>query len=223
MLANGTLVPSNIVPGSAEPHQSQRFRSGDGECDLGAENFYTISTDTHIDDMVIVAVFLRNIRGCGGLQGGANKNIAGAVYFSSLLDENLLVARGEAVSNHPGGTASGSGTGCGIVSAIKNHAGVEAGFGVEGFAGDEVEKLSAGAREIFGSSFEVELEVLQSLEGGSGAMVKGTPVETVWMGAESSKSAAVSPVRRATAAASWMAPKTGFCCVISPKRGWDGG
>ena len=44
----------------------------DRERDFAAENFYTISTDTHIDHLVILLIILF---------GGANKNAAGTVHL----------------------------------------------------------------------------------------------------------------------------------------------
>jgi hypothetical protein len=117
-----------------------------------AENFYTISTDTHIDDMVILPL----VRLCG-----ANKNAAGTVHFETLLDQDLLVAGGNAVRDHPGGAASRGGTGGGVVTVVENHAGVETGFGIDSFAANKVKKLSAAARQIFGGTFEIEAEFLQ--------------------------------------------------------------
>ena len=50
-----------------------------GQSDFSAQNFYTISTDTHIDDLVI-------------LLRGAHKNATRTVHFHPLFDENALLA-----------------------------------------------------------------------------------------------------------------------------------
>src|SRR5208282_2057380 len=127
----------------------------DGERDFTTENFYTISTDTHIDHLVILPIVLL----CG-----ANKNAAGTMHFEPLLDQDLLIARSNAVRNHPGGAASGGRSSGRIFSVVKNHAGVEAGFGIDGFAANKIEESPSAAREIFGSAVEIEAEVLQRLQ-----------------------------------------------------------
>src|SRR5712692_3199028 len=128
-----------------------RFDALDGERSFSAENLHTISTDTHIDDFVITL-------------GGANKNAAGTVHFQALLDQNPLLAGNHAVRHHPGGAASGGGPGGRIVSVVKDHAGVEAGFRVDGFAANKVEELPAAQREIFAATVDIEAEALQRLQ-----------------------------------------------------------
>src|SRR5208283_2023336 len=140
-----------IVPSCRMPRRTRRFISSDRDSDFTAENFYTISTDTHIDHLVI-------------LLAGAHKNATGTVHFQPLLDQNLLLARGHAMGNHPSRAASGGGARGGIVSAIKKHAGVEAGFGVDRFAANEVKELSAARREIFAAAAEIKAKILQRLE-----------------------------------------------------------
>ena len=98
MLANGTLVEGINVPSLSEPRQARRSAPLERERDFAAENFYTISTDTHIDDLVITG--LRRL-------GGAHKYAARTVHFEALLDQNRLVAGRDAVAHHPGGAASG--------------------------------------------------------------------------------------------------------------------
>jgi hypothetical protein len=144
-------VFGKIVPSGRKPRQSQCFDALDGERDFTAKNFYTISTDTHIGDMVILPILLL---------GGANKYAAGAVHFEALLDQNLLIAGSKGVRHHPGRAASGGGPGRRIVSVVKNHTGVEAGFRIDSFAANKVKELSAATREIFGGAGEIEAEVL---------------------------------------------------------------
>ncbi len=60
---------------------------------FSAQNLHTISTDAHIDDLVIPL-------------GGAHENATGTVHFDTLLDQNALVAGGNAVGNRPCGAAS---------------------------------------------------------------------------------------------------------------------
>ena len=155
MLANGTLVFGKIVPMGGEPRLSQCFDALDRDRDFSAENFYTISTDTHIDDMVILPL----VRLCG-----ANKNVAGTVHLKTLLDQDLLVAGGNSVRNHPGRAASRGGTGGRIVSVVKDHAGVETGFPIDSFAANKVQELSTAAREIFGGTVEIEPEFLRRFQ-----------------------------------------------------------
>src|SRR5258708_40028817 len=52
-----------------------------------------------------------------------------------------------------------------------------------------------------------------------GVTVNATPVETVWMGKDSSKSWGRNPVARATASRSCCSRKVGSICVISPNAG----
>src|SRR5580658_9471780 len=118
-----------------------------GECDFTAENFHTISTDTHIDHLVILLV---------DALGGANKNPARAVHFEPLLDQNPLLAGCNAVRHHPGGAASGGGTGRGIVPVVKNHASMEPSFGIDGFAANEIKEFSAARCKVFGGAHEIK-------------------------------------------------------------------
>src|SRR5882724_10844316 len=101
------------------------FCSHVGECQFAAENFYTISTDTHIDYLVI---FLR----------GAHKNATRTVHFESLFDHYVLIAGGDAARNHPGSATSGCRAGRGVLAVVKKHAGVQPGLGIDGLAGDKV-------------------------------------------------------------------------------------
>ena len=93
MLANGTLVLGNIVLCGEQAHLSQRCAPLHLKCHFTVKNFYTISTDTHIDNLVIPPTTV---------PGGAHKNTAGTVRFEALLNQDLLVASGNAVGNHPG-------------------------------------------------------------------------------------------------------------------------
>src|SRR5271165_6833800 len=102
-----------------------RFDALDRDRDFPSENFYTISTDTHIDDLVILPIILLR---------GANKNTTGTVHFESLLDQNLLLAGRDTVRHHPGGAASGGRTGSRIVAAVKNHPRVQTGFRIDRLA-----------------------------------------------------------------------------------------
>src|SRR5258706_3149730 len=89
--ANGNHARSKVARSPMARSWSQRschttraattaaFCSHVGECQFAAENFYTISTDTHIDYVVI---FL-----CG-----AHKNATRTVHFESLFDHYLLIA-----------------------------------------------------------------------------------------------------------------------------------
>jgi len=68
-------VRGKIVPSASEPRLAQRFDPLDGERDFTAENFHTISTDTHIDHLVILPIILLR---------DANKNATGTVHFDAL-------------------------------------------------------------------------------------------------------------------------------------------
>ena len=68
----------------------------------------------------------------------AEKYAAGTVHFEALLDQDLLIAGRNGVRDHPGGAASGGGPGGRIFSVVKEHAGVEAGFGIDGFAANKI-------------------------------------------------------------------------------------
>jgi hypothetical protein len=155
-------------------HQAERPRLArcfdliyDRDRNFTAQNFYTISTDTHIDHLVIVLAF------------GAHKNATGTVHFEALLDQNLLLARRHAMGDHPGGAASGGRTGGGIVAVVKNHAGVEAGFGIDGFAANEVKELSAERCEIFGAAAARSSEDSAASSANAAGNGERNPVETV--------------------------------------------
>jgi hypothetical protein len=151
-------VRGKIVPSIREPRLSCYFALRDRECNFAAKNFYTISTDTHIDDMVITLVVVSI-----ALARRAHKNVAGTVHFEALLDQNLLIASSDAVRDHPRGTTSGGGPCCRIVSVVKNHTGVKAGFGIDSFAANKVKEFPAAAREIFRSAIDIEAKDLQRL------------------------------------------------------------
>jgi hypothetical protein len=155
VLANGTGVSGKIVPLGSAPLGPQRFNPLERNANFAAKNFDTISTDAHIDNMVIVPCIL---------PGGAHENAAGTVHFEPLLDHDAFIALSDAVRDHPRSTASSGRTGCGIVAVIKNHAGVEAGPGSDRFAANEIKEISSGARQIFGSAVEIEPELLQCLQ-----------------------------------------------------------
>ena len=123
----------------------------DVEREFGAKDFHTISTDTHIGDLVITP-------------GGANENAAGTVHFEALLDQGLFIAGGDAVRDHPGGTAAGGRSGGGIFYVVEQHARMQAGFGVDGLAGNKVEELSSAAGQVFGGTILIDVERLKRLK-----------------------------------------------------------
>src|SRR5258708_36853370 len=144
------------MPWRGEPRLSQRFVPLKDDGELTAENFHTISTDVHIDHLVIMPVIQL---------GRANENAAGTVHFEALLDQNLLLAGSNAVRDHPGGAASGGGA-CGrVVSIVKDHTGMEAGFRIDGLAAHKVKEFSAATRKIFSGAVEIKAEVLQRFQG----------------------------------------------------------
>ena len=118
----------------------------------------------------------------GGL-AGADEEVAGAVGFDALADEDLFVGLGRSVEEHPGGGAAGGRAGGGIFADAVDIAGAEADFGVAGVAGDVVEidgVLGGGGRPTLrnrgwgtrlqvGLDFvEVEVEALQGFQGANG-------------------------------------------------------
>jgi hypothetical protein len=67
-------VLGRIVPSASEPRLSQGFDPLERELNFTAKYFYTISTDTHIDHMVILPIRLPR---------GANKNATATVHFEA--------------------------------------------------------------------------------------------------------------------------------------------
>src|ERR1017187_6030173 len=100
------------------------YRSLDRQSNFTAENFYTISTDTHIDHLVIVLEILL----CR-----THENAARTVHLEPLFDFHLLIARGHPVCDHPGRTASRRRTRRRILSVVENHARMQPRVGVDGF------------------------------------------------------------------------------------------
>ena len=102
-----------------------------------AKNFHTISTDTHIDNMVIVQIiYLR----------GAHKNAAGTVHLETLLDHYLLVAlwqRREPPSRRHNIRQRSP---LQDRRRCRNHARVQTSFWIDGLAANKVNKLSARFR-----------------------------------------------------------------------------
>src|SRR3981189_1761324 len=68
------------------------------EREFSAQNFYTLSTDTHIDHLVIL---LRR----------AHKNATRTVHCEAMFDPHALVAGRDTMRNHPGGATTCSGAG----------------------------------------------------------------------------------------------------------------
>jgi hypothetical protein len=81
------------------------------EREFSAKNFHTISTDTHIDHLVI-------------LLRGAHKNATWTVHFETLFDHHVFVARSDTMRHHPGGTTTRSGSSRRIFAVVKQHAGM---------------------------------------------------------------------------------------------------
>ena len=84
------------MPSAWEPRLERCIASLDGNRNFAAENFHTISTDTHIDNMVITPTVLPVI-----VPGRANKNAAGSVHFETLLDQNPLAAWSQVAGRCP--------------------------------------------------------------------------------------------------------------------------
>jgi len=121
------------------------------EREFGAKDFHTISTDTHIGDLVITF-------------GGADENAAGTLHFEALLDQDLLIAGGNCVRGHPGRTATGGGSGGGIFSVVEKHARMQPGFGVDGLAGNEVKEPSSAAVQVFSGTILIEMKRLECVQ-----------------------------------------------------------
>src|ERR1039457_3960073 len=131
------------------------YRSLDRQSNFTAENFYTISTDTHIDHLVIVLA-LPLCR--------THENAAWTVHFEPLFDLHLLIAGGHTVRDHPGRAAARRRTRRRILSVIKNHARMQPRVGVDGFAADKIQKFSSAARQVFCRARHIDPETLQRLE-----------------------------------------------------------
>ena len=117
------------------------------KCDFTAEYFDTISTDTHIDHMVIMLV---------AMPGGAYKNAAGPVHFESLFDQNLFIAGGNAMRHHPCRATSRRRPRSRIVAIVKNHARMQVGFRIHRLPTNEVKEFAAGAAQILSRTIEIE-------------------------------------------------------------------
>ena len=127
----------------------------DRKCDFAAEYFDTISTDTHIDHMVIMLA---------AVPRGAYKNVAGPVHFQSLLDQNLFIAGGDTMRDHPCGATSRRRSRSRIVPIVKNHARMQAGFRIHRLSANEVKEFPAGAPEILSGAIEIESEPSDRIE-----------------------------------------------------------
>src|SRR3981189_831134 len=79
------------------------------EREFAAQNFYTISTDTHIDHLVI-------------LLRGAHKNATGTVHFETLFDHYVLVARRDTMRHHPRGPTTRRRAGRRVLAVVEQHA-----------------------------------------------------------------------------------------------------
>src|SRR6266849_10313534 len=89
-------------------------------------------------------------------------------------------------------------------------------------AGNEVEKLAARLLQVFGRMCDVHPQPAHDFQPRNGTMVKGTPVETVWMGREGSTSFSAKPAASTTALRSCSGPNSGSTWVISPNTGCPG-
>jgi len=157
------------------PRLSQRFTLLDRDRDLAAENFYTISTDAHIDNIVMPDVMSDGILALQ-VSRGANKNAAGTVHFETLPIRTRSSLAAHAMGNHPGSAASRRRPGRRIRLRYKKSCAREVAFGIDGLAANEVKELSAvRARDSLAPSrSRRSLCTVRSER--SGTIVKGTPV-----------------------------------------------
>ena len=107
-------------------------------------------SDAHVNYPVIASAILRR---------GAHKNPAWTFHFDALLNQHSLIWVGYAMSDHPSSGAAGCRAGRGIFAVVKKHPRMQACLGVNGFAGDEIEKLPVSFFQIFIGAAQVKTQV----------------------------------------------------------------
>jgi len=169
------------------------FDALDRDRDFSAENFYTISTDTHIDDMVILSL----VRLCG-----ANKNVAGRCISRPCSIRparrwRQLRAQPSRPRSIPRRNLWPDRLRC------RRSCGRGDGLSDRQFRGKQSTGTFPPLRARYSAARSRSSRSLCAVSSEARAtMVKGMPVETVWIGAESSKSVALRFVRAAMSATS---------------------
>jgi hypothetical protein len=100
---------------------------------LGAHDLDNVASDANVDDSV------------SGFRG-THKNPAGTHHLEALLDQNAFFGMSDTMGDHPGGGAPGRRPGSRVFSVVEEHARVQTGRGIHGFARDKVEELSITMR-----------------------------------------------------------------------------
>ena len=145
-------------------------------------SFRALEKQGAFHDFYGVAADADGVDAVGGF-AGADEEIAGAVGFDALADQDLLIGFGHAMEDHPGGGAARGGAGGGVLANAVDIAGAEADFGVAGFTRDVVEvdgvfadgggrptlrRRGWGTREVGVDFVEVGVEALQGFQAANG-------------------------------------------------------
>src|ERR1700722_387321 len=158
-----------------------------------AHDFDRIAADAHVNYTVIAKIILAR---------GSHKNPVWTVHFDALLNEYALLRFSHSMRPHPRSRASRRRPRSRVLTVVKEHSGVQAGRRIDGFTGHEVEKLPACFRQVFGDVARSTRNFWITAKDFKGVMVKGTPVDTVSIGSDGSKSSTCNPAALATASRS---------------------
>src|SRR6266481_10123690 len=123
---------------------------------FAAHDFNRVPADAHVNYPVIGPLAIANF----AIQRSTDKNPAGPMHLHALLDEDAFFGFRYAVRHHPGrGTTRGRAR-CRVLAIVEEHAGMQPGFAIHGFAGDKIKKLTRSFGEILGGAVQVDLQVL---------------------------------------------------------------
>src|SRR5205807_7811315 len=131
---------------------SRNFLLKSAPCDLSEENpgeislqrskkyfsahyFHSISTNAYVYNLVT-------------LLSGGHIDAAFAFHFHALLDQRLLFGPDHAVLHCPCGTWTRRRAGCGIVSAVEDHARLQLRCRIHSFTRDEIKKFRVSPRQV---------------------------------------------------------------------------
>jgi hypothetical protein len=112
----------------SEPLCFRQLASSALEKNFAAHNFDCVPSNAYVNYAVIVTR-------C------SNKNPARPLHFDSLLNQHALVGFGHSVRYHPCRRASRRRPRSRVLSSVKQHASVQTGRGIDGFASHEVQKF----------------------------------------------------------------------------------
>jgi len=119
---------------------------------------------------------------------GANKNVAGTVHLKTLLDQDLLVAGGNSVRNHPGRAASPAEPVADRLRCKKIMRAWRPGFPIDSFAAKKYKDFPPLRARYSGGTVEIEPEFCAVSSERRATMVKACLWRQSGIGAESSKS-----------------------------------